>query len=199
MAVTPGFLTTLNGVDVVTVSSNGLNVLNLRVYGDRVSPEFASLEINGGQYGEDAENKHLIWESDQHFVPGDEIAVTFLENAFTSRAGRTIEKLFPDEQEPQGPRQPIEQIFQRIAQRPKVRDGFSFLLSAPAASPMNFETSPEDHNFGFSISWEWTRPELLRASLSSNSLGGIAKREGGTDYASFRLRFGEQVILRVNE
>ena len=199
MAATPGFLTTLNGADVVTVSSVGLNVLSLRVHGDRVSPEFSSLEISGGLYGEGSENKHLIWECDHNLAPGDEIAVTFLENALTSRAGKTIEELFPDEKEPQGPRQPIEQIFQNIAQRPKVRDRFSFLLSPPAAQPMNFETSPEDHSFGFSILWDWTRPELLRASLSSNSLDGIAKREGGTDYASFRLQFGERVIFRVNE
>ena len=199
MAGAPGFLTTLNGADVVTVSSGDLNVLSLRVHGDRLSTEFASLEISGGLYGEGTENRNLIWASDHVLMPGDEIAVTFLENAVTSHAGKTIEELFPDEKEPQGPRQPIEQIFQSIAQRPKVRDRFSFLLSPPAGPPVNFETSPEDHSFGFSILWDWTRPELLRASLSSNSLDGIAKREGGTDYASLRLRFGERVIFRVNE
>ncbi len=188
----------LNGLELATVSSDGLSLLSLRVHGDRISPEFASIEISGGLYGDEVEHKHLIWESDRIIAPGDEVSVTFLETAISSRSGKTIDELYADEDEPQGPWQPIEQMFQNIAQRPKVRDRFSFLIHSSSSEPMSFETLPDDHSFGFSATWIWMHPERLRISLNSNTLENIAKREGGTDHASFRMQYGDQVKFRVD-
>jgi hypothetical protein len=44
----PGLTITLNGTELVTVSSEGLNILNVRVHGDRIGPEFANLDVSGG-------------------------------------------------------------------------------------------------------------------------------------------------------
>ncbi len=122
----PGLAISLNGTELVTISSDGLNILSVRVFGDRITPEFANLDVSGGLYGGEGDQKHLIWEPDRVISPCDEIAVTLLENATTSRSGKTIEELYPEDKEPHGPWQPIEQVFQDLAQRPIVRERFTF-------------------------------------------------------------------------
>ena len=194
----PGLAISLNGTELVTVSSDGLNILSVRVAGDRITPEFATLDVTGGLYGEEEDQKHLIWEPDRVISPGDEIAVTLLENATTSRPGKTIEELYPEDREPDGPWQPIEQVFQDLAQRPVVREGFNFAVTPPSCRSIRAETLPNDHSFGFSVTWVWLHPERVRVSLSSNTLDGIAKREGGSTHAEFRLQYGQRVLFRVD-
>ena len=194
----PGLAITLNGTELVTISSEGLNILSVRVHGDRIGPEFANLDISGGLYGEGEEHKHFIWESERVISPGDKLAVSLLENVTTSIPGKTIEELYPEDQQPHGPWQPMEQLFKDLAQRPKVRERFSFTVTPPAAASICAETLPGDHSFGFSVSWVWLHPERARVSLSSNKLEDIAKREGGLNHTDFRLQYGEQVQFSVN-
>lgn len=92
----------------------------------------------------------------------------------------------------------MEQLFKDLAQRPKVRERFSFTVTPPAAASICAETLPGDHSFGFSVSWVWLHPERARVSLSSNKLEDIAKREGGLNHTDFRLQYGEQVQFSVN-
>ena len=56
----PGLAISLNGTELVTISSDGFNILSVRVFGDRISPEFANLDVSGGLYGEEEEQKHRI-------------------------------------------------------------------------------------------------------------------------------------------
>ena len=196
--MTPGLAISLNGSELVTISSDGFNILSERVFGDRISPEFAYLDVSGGMYGEEEDQKHLIWEPDRVISAGDEIAVTLLENATTSRPGKTIEELYPEDKEPHGPWQPIEQVFQDLAQRPIVRERFTFTVTPTPSQSICAETLPNDHSFGFSVTWVWLHPERARVSLSSNTLEGIAKRERGSTHAEFRLQYGQRVQFRVD-
>lgn len=194
----PGFSISLNGEELVTLSSEGLNILSVRVHGDRISKEFANLDVSGGLYGEGEEHKHFLWESERPISPGDEIEVTLLENACTSRPGKTIDEIYPRDKEPHGPWKPIEHVFRALAQQPVVRERFSFVVTPPDGPSIWATTLPNDHSFGFSVNWVWLHPERARVSLSSNTLEGIAKREGGTDHAAFRLQYGQRVLFRVD-
>ena len=196
--MTPGLAISLNGSELVTISSAGFNILSVRVSGDRISQEFANLDVSGGMYGEEEDQNHLIWEPDRVISAGDEITVTLLENATTSRPGKTIEELYPEDKEPHGPWQPIEQVFQDLAQRPIVRERFTFTIELPSSQSIRAETLPNDHSFGFSVTWVWLHPERARVSLSSNTLEGIAKREEGSTHAEFRLQYGQRVQFRVD-
>jgi len=196
--MTPGLAISLNGSELVTISSAGFNILSVRVSGDRISQEFANLDVSGGMYGEEEDQNHLIWEPDRVISAGDEITVTLLENATTSRPGKTIEELYPEDKEPHGPWQPIEQVFQDLAQRPIVRERFTFTVELPSSQSIRAETLPNDHSFGFSVTWVWLHPERARVSLSSNTLEGIAKREEGSTHAEFRLQYGQRVQFRVD-
>jgi hypothetical protein len=192
----PGLAVTLNGERLAAVSTDGSNVLSVRVHGDVIGLEFASLDVSGGLYGE-GESKHLSWVHQRELAPGDEIEIELLDEIETSHPGKTIEELFPDEPEPMGPWQPLEQVFEELSREPKVREGFRFRIEGPSGE-IEATTQPGDHSFGFSVLWNWLHPERVRISLSSNSLEGVAKRAGGTDHANFLLHYGQRVRLRVD-
>lgn len=192
----PGLAVSLNGSQLLTISSEGLNILGVRVSGDRISPEFASLYISGGLYGEE-DQKHLIWEPDRVVLPGDEIGVTLLECATTSEPGKTIEELYSDDKDRHGPWPSVEQVQESLAQRPILREQFTFMITPPSEQSLCARTLPNDHSFGFSVMWNWLHPDRARVSLSSNTLDGLAKRQGGSTYAGFLLRVGQRVLFRV--
>lgn len=194
----PGLAVTVNGREVVTVSTEGYNLLSVRAAGDLISDEFASLDVSGGLYGEGEKSQHLTWVNLIPLNPGDEIGVTFLREAKTSRPGRTLDELFPESEQPMGPWEPLEKMFEDLAKEPLVRERFEFVLTPPDGEPIRATTLPGDHSFGFSVSWAWTSPELARVSLSSASLEQIAKRVNGADHAQFKLQLGQGLRLRVD-
>lgn len=194
----PGLAVLHNGQHLVTISTEGLNVVDVQVSGDRIGPEFASIRAMGGHYGEQKDNKHLIWVDEHQIAQGDEVDVTFLEEATTSHPGKTIEELYPDDDNQMGPQQSIEEIFQELARKPNVREGFTFRMALPSGEVINGCTEPNDHSFHFHVLWDWTRADTAGVSLTSNSLESIEKRQQGAIHSRFRLRFGQSVKLRVS-
>jgi hypothetical protein len=192
-----GLKVTLNGEELATISSDGLNMINVRVHGDRIGPELADLDISGGVYGEEV-GKHLIWMDGYTICPGDEVAVTLLENTFTTHPGKSIEELYPEELEQNQPLQTIGQVFLDLAKEPKIRDGFSFVVTLPSGENVHFNTRDNDHGFGFSVNWAWLHSEYARVSLTSNTLAGVANRENGESHIRFRLECGQQVKICIH-
>jgi hypothetical protein len=194
----PGLAVTLNGKELATVSTEGCNLLSVRVAGDLISEEFASLDVSGGLYGEGIKEPTLTWVNLIPLNPGDEVEVTFLQEAMTSHPGKTLDELYPEEERPMGPWEPLEKMFDDLAKEPRVRERFGFVITPPDGEPIRTATMPNDHSFGFSVSWAWNHPERARVSLSSASLEDISKRVGGTDHAEFKLQIGQGVKLRVD-
>lgn len=194
----PGLAVSINGNEVATVSTEGLNLLSVRVSGDLTSDDFATLDVSGGLYGEGGSSQHLIWVNLVPLIPGDEVAVSFLERATTSRAGKTIDELFPEKGQSMGPWEPLEKVLDDLAKEPKVRQQFNFEVTPPTGDVVRAATMPEDHSFGFSVDWAWKCPGRARVSLSSASLDNIVNRVGGTYHAEFKLELGQGVKLRVD-
>ena len=194
----PGLAVTVNGREVATVSTEGYNLLGVRVAGDLISEEFANLDVSGGLYGEGDKSQHLTWVNLVPLEPGDEVAVAFLGEATTSHPGKTLDELFPEDERPMGPWEPLEKMFEDLAERPRLRDRFEFVITPPDSEPIRATTMPGDHSFGFSVSWAWTSPDRARVSLSSTSLEQIQRRVNGTYHAQFKLQIGQEVKLRVD-
>jgi hypothetical protein len=192
-----GLQVSLNGNDLVTVSSNGLNMLNVRVNGIRANQEFAELDVTGGWYGGEQESKHFLWEADRPISPGDEISVTFVEDALTSRPGSTIEEVYPKTEEQVGPPPSVEQIFELRAREPLLRDGYVLTLRLPSCEAVVVQTLPEEWDFGYSVNWVWLHPERVTVRLSTTSLNGIRERKDGRTHARLHLAPGERVSFRV--
>lgn len=198
MEKTPGFKVCLNGRELVTVSAEGRNMLHVRVNGVRANAEFAWLDVAGGWYGGDGPSSHLLWEADRLIQPGDEIEVTFLEDASTSRPGKTIEELYSENEEKVGPPPSVEQILAQRALEPLLRDGYVLSLTPPNGEAIIAQTEPEEFDFGLSVHWVWMYPERATVYLSSSSLDKVARREPGRRHARFYISSGERVVFRAS-
>jgi len=193
----PGFIVTLDGKRLVAVSTEGLNVLTVRVHGDVIGPEFAFVDVSGGHYGDEQYNKHLIWVNEREIDPGDEVEVAFRKETLTSEPGKTIEELYPGHEAEVGRWQSVEEVFKDLAKTPKVREQFAFQVVSPSGEVIKSRTEANDHGFGFSVLWDWTHPDIARVSLTSSSLAAVENRQGGTKHARIRLKLDQSVKLRV--
>ena len=193
----PALSVRVNGEHLVTVAADGLDMVDVRVHGDVIDEEFAFLYISGGYHGDEGEHTYLIWEERQ-LTPGAEVEVKFLESAVTSRPGRTIDELHPEDEMPHGPWPTSEMIFEQLAARPKIREGFHFEVAPPNAQKISAVTSPADHSFGFTVSWTAFHPERARVSLHSFTLENIRSKGDATYHAEFRIGFNQEVRVRVD-
>ena len=196
--MTPGLAVSLDGEHLVTVAVDDLDILDVRVHGDVVSEEFATLDVTGGRHPEGCQSTFLIWIGDRVLHPGSQVEVSFLESATTSYAGKTIDEFYPDEEPPTGPWQPTDEMFDELAKRPKIRNRFRFEVLPPSSRSINAATVAEDHSFGFSVSWNSFHPERARVSLSSTTLRSIRDRVNGTYHAELRMSPNERVKVRVD-
>lgn len=192
-----GLLVTVNGTTLASVSNAGLNIIAVQVHGDVIGEEIATIEVFGGLYGHGDADKHLIWVSDHEISRDDEVEIAFGEKVSTSHPGKTIEELHPESGRQDGPGQSMDDLFEELSSRPRVREKFTFELVQPDGEMIRTSTDPTDYSFHFSAMWKWTKPDEARVSLSSNTLEKIGKREDGSNHAAFRLQFGQITTLRI--
>ena len=195
----PGFSVLLNEKHLVTIATDQLNVVSVRVHGDCVSPELADLQIDGGIYGDAINTKHLIWLSEQEIVEGDEVTVNFHEHVENFDRGKTVDELYPNKDRGSRGSESVEDIFREIALMPKTRESFSFDLETASGEKIRAKTEPEDHGFGFTVLWNWLHPDVAMVSLTSHSLAGVLNQENGSEYAKFTLRYGQKTSFSVSE
>jgi len=192
-----GFKVLLNGSHMISVSTEGLNLLNVRIQGDTLSEEFSSVSITGGNYGDGKDSQHLIWLNDKVIDSGDVVEVVFLKDVENSALGKTIEDLYPQNSENFGPWQPEAEIIKQLLKSPKQREAFSLQITNPADEQIDVSTSGDDFTYSFSVMWNWSQPESASVCASSNSLQKIVNREDGTNFARFKIHFGQKVLFRA--
>lgn len=195
----PALAVTLNGDPLVTVSSEGLSLVDVHVSGDRLVPELAILRVTGGYYEDGGAKTYLIWEEERHLDSGDEVLVSLLEGGHDSRAGQTIDQLYPENAPSDGQWQPepIEEIVRELEQRPKLHDRFAFSVTLPSGDSTEGTTLPVEHGFAFHVSWVWLHPERARVSLHTYTLQSLIDQAGSRDHVRINLSAGESVKLRV--
>lgn len=192
-----GFVVKINDAELATVSVEDLNILSVQVHGDVIGEELAELQIFGGNYEGKESDTHLIWVSEYEISLNDVIEVIFVKNATTSYPGKTIDELHPESDETIGPWQPIEEMFEYLSNRPKMREKFLFEIVPPSGKAIHAKTENEDYSFNFSVMWKWLHPEKATVWLSSNSLDGIENKENGTQQARFNLQYQQSVKLCI--
>ena len=192
-----GFRVTINGKQLASVSNDGLNIIVVQVHGDVIGEELASLDVYGGNYGSDEADKHLIWISDHEISSTDELEIAFGEDVSTSHPGKTIEELHPNFERRDQSSQSIEDMFEELSARPKLREKHTFELVSPNGDLIRKCTNHDDYSFHFSAMWRWIKADEARISLTSNSMERIAKREDGSNHATLKLQFGQKMKLRI--
>jgi hypothetical protein len=192
------FAVELNDRPVVTVSTDGLDLLDVQISGDRIGPELANLRVSGGSYPDGKPSTYLIWQDETPLEAGDRVSVTFLKEGRPSRAGQTIEQLYPNESpKPKRPFAPPEQMIREAMQMPKQHQALSFRVVGPNGTETDGTTTEDEHGFGFSVSWTCLRPEWARVALHTYTLQSLVDRQNGTYHARRRLQHGQGVVFTM--
>lgn len=161
----PALSITLNSEFLVCVATDDFDVVSVSVSGDVLGPERSILRINGGSYPDGQESHYLIWEDERALVSGDAIVVAFLAEGVTSRPGKTIEELYPEEMPSVSePFVPPEKMVQELKLKPKAFDSLAFEFIGPEGDCIQSKTSPDEHGFAFTVLWNSQRPERTRVS-----------------------------------
>jgi hypothetical protein len=197
MNLHPGLVVRVNQEVVAAVSSENFNIVSVRIGGDVLSSEIATLDVTGGYYGE-TETRHLLWVTDREISEQDEIEIQFQELAENSHMGKTIEELYPEPMAPaDGEPEGIAEIAKRMQDEPRVRKGFDLCVDAGDDPPQIFKVREPDHSFFISAMWTWKSMESAKFSVSSSTLQDIVDRKPGTDYLRRRLGSGQSVRVRI--
>lgn len=198
MSLHPGLVVRINQEVVAAVSSADRNILNVRVHGDVLGPELATLHVMGGYYGDAEETRHLIWVDEREISADDEIEIRFQDLAEDSHPGMTIAELYPEDSAPvDGEPLDMAGLAEELRKKPQLRDGFDLHVRVADAEPQVFRVSDPDYSFGVHVMWDWKSQDAARLSISSTSLEQIVERKAGMRHMRERLGPGQSVRLRI--
>jgi hypothetical protein len=189
----------LNDQFLVSVATNGFDLVDVSVSGDVMGPKHAILRVSAGSYPEGQASTYLIWEDERHLMPGDMVSVHFRVDGTTSRPGKTIEELYVNEPElrPAEPFATPEQVVADLKKKPKCFPFLAFEFIAADGTRSQIETAPGEHGFGFTVLWDKFRPETVRAALHSYTLDSLITKQNGRYHANSRLAHGQGVSLVI--
>jgi len=194
----PALSVTLNGEDLVTVATDGFDVIDVGISGDLLGPQHATLRISGGSHPDGQAFRYLIWENERTLVPGDFVRVVFLAKGTSSRPGKTIEELYPGkEPSPKEPFARVEDVVRELKRRPKAFESLAFEFTDPDGATVRASTSPNEHGYAFTVLWNSHRPERARASAHTYTLDSLITKENGKYHAEVKLAFGQRATFKV--
>jgi hypothetical protein len=189
---------TLNGEFLVSVATAEFEILDIGVSGDVLGPQHATLRVSGGSYSEGKELQYLIWEDERTLVPGDSITVAFSGEGTTSRPGKTIDEIYPDEKPTTTePFAPPEEVVRELKGRPKAFQSLAFEFVHSDGTRVESHTSADEHGFAFTVLWNSHRPERARVALHTYTLDSLITKENGKYHAEARLSDGDRVTFKV--
>lgn len=194
----PGFRVSINGKELVSVSTDGINILCVQVNGDVVGEELAELQVYGGSYRGEEDDTHFIWVNEHKLNENDEIEIILLESVTTSCQGKRIEEIYPKSEESTLANQTLEELFTELSKEPKLRDHFSFKLQSHLGEKIHLKTDGNEYSFNFNVMWKWLHPEKASVWLTSNTLHGIKKQKNGEKHAQLSLQYKQSVKFSVS-
>jgi len=195
----PAFTVSLDDSVLACVCTDGYDVLSIRVGGTRVDDEFATIDLSAGAYPEGGPSTHLIWLNSVAVLPGQRIEVEMSDRGETTRPGKTIEDLFPDE-EPSSPVdfKPTSEIFAELRRLPSLRDGYTFEVTSPTGEVHRTSSTPDEHGFGFTVLWNSYQPERASVSLHTYTIDSVEQRSPGSDHLREYFKPTQTVAIKID-
>lgn len=179
----PALRISIDGNEVATVCTDGYDVLDARVSGTRIDEELATLGVTGTSQPENGKSVYRIWVNETPIRSGQVVAVSLLESAATSHAGKTIEELFPGEDDAEEMDFTLTtEMLAELRAKPKFREKYFFKLNSSSGASFSGQSKPEEHGFSFSVVWNSFHPERARISLHSYTLDSLEVRDTRLEY-----------------
>jgi hypothetical protein len=194
----PALAVVLNGGALVTVGTDGLDAVEVRVGGDRRGPEVGHVEVSGGAYPEGRESTYLIWQPERALSARDTLSVTLLEHGHSSRAGQTIDQLYPGDASHDTTRPAsLGRTVQALMREPLRFAALGFRLVGPDGRVTEGRTTADEFGFGFHVSWIAQRPDRARVSLRTYTLQSLLDHQRGRYHAEAWVHYGQGVTFTV--
>jgi hypothetical protein len=198
MTLYPGLIVRINKKVIASVCSENLNIISVRVGGDVISSEVATLDVTGGYYGAPEETRHLLWVTDHEILEQDEVEIEFLQFSENSHMGKTIEETFPEAiDEAKEQPQDINDLAEFLHKQPSVRKGFDICVRVGDAKEQVFEVREPNYLFSISAMWDWKSLDSAKLWVSSSTIQSIVTRQSGTSYLRQRMGTGQSVRIRI--
>ncbi len=197
----PALRLLIDDLPILTVSSDGLDLVDVRVSATKVEPETAAVEVHGGSFGNPDDSRFLFWLEHQALTRGQRVSVEFLAEGESSRPGKTVEELYPDaESEPEEPEDPLlsrDEVLDQLTLRPKLHEHLSCTATLPTGTS-RVRLQDDEHGYAFGVCWHSHRPERARVSLHSYTVESMRRKENGTYHVQSTLNFGQSACIEVD-
>ena len=189
----------IDGRTVAAVRCDDFHVVNARVSGSLVEPQFATVELTASTHPEVGEGTYLLWLNELELRPSQAVTFKFLANGELFGTGRTIDELHPEQDDAKGdPEMSIEECFLQLRARPNLRAGYSFLASTPPLPGQPSSTVPGEYSFSFSSLWNWLRQDRASISLSTWTIDSVEFNTPSREHFREYINPGQAATLRVD-
>lgn len=194
----PAFKIDIDSQHLVTVSTEGLDLIAIRVAGHLTEDTLATLWVSGGSYPKEGESTYLTWLEDVPIKAGQLLTVTMLDSGTNSFSGKTIAELYPDEiSASPAAQQSIPEMIAELRSKPLVRHGFAFRLNSTSGT--HYEGSSHDHGFALNVLWtSFRQAETARVSLHCCTLESLERKTPLNDYVQERVAPGDSISFTVH-
>lgn len=197
----PAFQIAIDGEDLATVSTDGLRVLAVHLRGNRSDDAFVTVRLDGTT----TESESLTWLHDLEIRTAQTVTLRFLETSETSARGKTIDELYPDDEEDvdeAGDGESDEELsptamLADLQARPLLRDGYGLKLQLAEGQSVESRTTAEEHGFGLTVLWNQMRPERVSVALSCHTLEQAVHRSPSRELARDYVSAPGEIRLQV--
>lgn len=189
----------IDGQRVAAARCDDFHVVDARVSGSLVEPQFSTVELTTSTYPESGEGTYLIWLNEIELKAGQVIELKLLSDGEVIGAGKTIEELYPngDDREPP-PGKSINECFRELRLKPNLRAGYNFRSSMPTRANHFSGTELGEFGFGFGLLWNRFRPNRASLSLSTWSIDSVQFDTPSREHFREYIVPGQGGTLRVD-
>ncbi len=182
----PALLISVDGTAVASVCTADVDVAHVEVSGTVTDESTAWLHVSGGLYPQGAASTHLTWVD---FVPiqiGQRIRVEFVASGSTFPPGKTIDELYPDEEEDcddadDAEPLPRDAVLDHAESQSKYRQGFEFAWACSDGQAGNGRSVDGDHGFAFNVVKNPLRADRARAHVHTYTIGMLREQSSMRD------------------
>lgn len=182
---------------LAVVSTAERDIVSVRVGGERVGEDFATLSVTGGIYDRDGVTDHRIWVDERVLVTGQHVEVSFAAEDVETGPGTTFASTpFPSGEAGSAD---VAAIFAEVRDLPQLRSRYVLRVESSSGVSSQCVTTPDEHGFGMSVLWNCLHPERASVSVHAYTLDGLENGKPGRDFVREKLELGGWVRLTLVE